>query len=464
KTPPDSPGFMRNIKTMQVTETLSEGLKRELKITIPASDLDEKLMTRLVDLKDKVRLNGFRPGKVPLAHLKKTFGRSVMAEIVQETVSKTSEQALQDRGEKPALQPNIDMTEDEAEANEILDGKKDLDLTVTYEIMPDFELGDFSGLKIERPVVEVADEEVMTEVERIASQSRPYETKDGAAEEGDRITMSYAGKVDGELFEGGSDDNGQLVLGSGQFIPGFEEQLIGKAAGDETVVKVTFPEEYGAAHLAGKEAEFDVTVKEVAGPGELEIDDSFAEKLGLKSLDDLKGILRGQIESQYAGASRQKVKRQLLDQLDERYDFELPPSMLEQEFEGIWTQVTSDLERAEKTFEDDGTTEEEQRADYQKIAQRRVRLGLVLAEIGERNEIKVTEEELRQAMARQAQQYPGQEKEIFEFYKQNPAQLANLRAPIFEEKVVDYLLELAEVTDKTVTREELLADDDEEAA
>ncbi|MEM8798171.1 MAG: trigger factor [Pseudomonadota bacterium] len=449
---------------MQVTETLSEGLKRELKITIPASDLDEKLMTRLVDLKDKVRLNGFRPGKVPLAHLKKTFGRSVMAEIVQETVSKTSEQALQDRGEKPALQPNIDMTEDEAEANEILDGKKDLDLTVTYEIMPDFELGDFSGLKIERPVVEVADEEVMTEVERIASQSRPYETKDGAAEEGDRITMSYAGKVDGELFEGGSDDNGQLVLGSGQFIPGFEEQLIGKAAGDETVVKVTFPEEYGAAHLAGKEAEFDVTVKEVAGPGELEIDDSFAEKLGLKSLDDLKGILRGQIDSQYAGASRQKVKRQLLDQLDERYDFELPPSMLEQEFEGIWTQVTSDLERAEKTFEDDGTTEEEQRADYQKIAQRRVRLGLVLAEIGERNEIKVTEEELRQAMARQAQQYPGQEKEIFEFYKQNPAQLANLRAPIFEEKVVDYLLELAEVTDKTVTREELLADDDEEAA
>ena len=447
---------------MQVTETLSDGLKRELKITIPATDLDQKLSERLDDLKTKVQIKGFRPGKVPVSHLRKAYGRSVMAEIVQETVTKSSEQALQDRGEKAAMQPNLDMTEDEVEANEILDGKKDLDVTMTYEVMPTFELGEFSDLKVEKPVVEVSDDEVMEQIDRIADQSRPFEEKKGKAKEGDRVTMSYAGKVDGELFEGGSDENGQLVLGSGQFIPGFEDQLIGTKAGDETVVKVTFPEEYPATHLAGKEAEFDVTVKEVAKPGDLKIDDDFAKGLGLESLDNLKDIIKSQIDGQYVGASRQKVKRQLLDQLDERYDFDLPPTMLEQEFDGIWAQVQKDMEQAGKSFEDEETTEEDARADYMKIAERRVRLGLVLAEVGEKNEIQVSEDEMRQAIMQQAQQYPGQEKEIFEFFQQNPQQLAGIRAPIFEEKVVDYLLELADVTEKTITKEELLASDDEE--
>ncbi len=447
---------------MQVTETLSEGLKRELKITIAAKDLEEKLMDRLVTLKDQVRLNGFRPGKVPLVHMKKTYGRSVMAEIVQETVHKTTEDALEERGERAAMQPQVDMTENEVEANEILDGKKDLDITMSYEIMPDFEIGDLSDLKVEKPVVEVADEEVMEQIEKIGEQSRPFEKKEGAAEEGDRITMSYLGKIDGEAFEGGADENGQLVLGSGQFIPGFEDQLIGKKEGDETVVKVTFPGEYGAKHLAGKEAEFDVVVKEVAAPGELVVDDEFAKGLGLESLDKLKEIIKGQIEAQYTNASRQKVKRQLLDQLDEKYDFSLPPTMLEQEFAGIWNQVEKDLKEAGKTFEDEETTEEEARADYNKIATRRVRLGLVLAEIGDKNEIQVTEDEMRGAIMQQAQQYPGQEKEIFEFFQKNPQQLAGIRAPIFEEKVVDYLLELADVTEKNVTKEELLAEDEEE--
>lgn len=447
---------------MQVTEKLSEGLKRELVITIPAQDLETKLMDKIVSLKDQVRINGFRPGKVPLSHIKKTYGRSLMAEIVQETVTKSSEEALQERGERAAMQPQLDMTEDENEATEILEGKKDLDISMSYEVMPSFEIGEFGDVKVEKPVVEIADEEVMEQIEQIGEQSRPFDEKKGKASKGDRITMSYLGKVDGEPFEGGADENGQLVLGSGQFIPGFEDQIIGLKAGDETVVKVTFPEEYNAEHLAGKAAEFDVVVKEVAKPGKLTVDDEFAKSLGLDSLDKLKEIVTTQIGSQHSNASRQKVKRQLLDQLDEKYDFELPPTMLEQEFQGIWDQVTKDLEESKKTFKDEGTSEEAAREEYMEIAARRVRLGLVLAEIGEKNKIQVTEDELRNAIMQQAQQYPGQEKEIFEFFQKNPQQLASLRAPIFEEKVVDYILELATVTEKTVTKEELLADDDDE--
>lgn len=447
---------------MQVTEKLSEGLKRELQITIPAKELETKLMDRMVDLKDKVRINGFRPGKVPLSHIKKTYGRSIMAEIVQETVTKSSEETLEERGERAAMQPQLDMTEDENEANQILDGQKDLDITMSYEIMPTFEVGDLSGVTIEKPVAEVDEDEVMAEIQKIGEQSRPFEEKKGKAKDGDRITMSYLGKIDGEAFEGGADENGQLVLGSGQFIPGFEEQLIGKKAGDESVVKVTFPEEYGAAHLAGKEAHFDIVVKEVAEPGELVIDDEFAKNLGLESLDKLKEIFTTQVGNQYEGAGRQKVKRQLLDQLDEKYDFELPPTMLEQEFQGIWNQVMKDLEESKKTFADEETTEEEAREEYMKIAERRVRLGLVLAEIGDKNKIQVTEEEMRHAILQQAQQYPGQEKEIFEYFQKNPEQLAGIRAPIFEEKVVDYILELATVTEKKVSKEEILAQDEDE--
>ncbi|MBA4783143.1 MAG: trigger factor [Rhizobiales bacterium] len=448
---------------MQVTETLADGLKRELKITIAADVLEQKLMERMVSIKDQVRINGFRPGKVPLSHIKKTYGRSLMAEIVQETVSKTTEETLESRGERAAMQPQIDMTEDSAEAELILEGKKDLAITMTYEVMPAFEIGDLSGITIEKPVVAVADEEVMEQIERIGEQSKPFKEKKGKSKSGDRITMSYLGKIGGEPFDGGADENGQLVLGSGQFIPGFEDQLIGKKAGDETVVKVQFPENYGAAHLAGKEAEFDVVVKEVAEPGELVIDDDFAKNLGLESLEQLKGIIKTQIESQYANASRQKVKRQLLDQLDAKYDFELPPTMLSQEFDGIWAQVLKDLEQAQKTFADEDTTEEKAREEYSKIAARRVRLGLVLAEIGDKNKIQITEDEMRSAIMRQAQQYPGQEREVFEFYQKNPQQIAGLRAPIFEEKVVDYILELAKVTEKSVTKDVLMADEEDAA-
>jgi len=449
---------------MQVTETLSEGLKRELKIDIPAGDLATKLEDYMADLKSKANIKGFRPGKVPVAHLKKMYGRQAMAEILSNTIQETTQKAVEERSERPALTPEIDLPEEEAE--KIMAGDADLSFKMTYDVLPIFEIVDFAGFEIERPVVEIADEEVDTQVADIAKNNTPFDTKDGAAADGDRVTMSYLGKIDGEPFDGGADENGQLVLGSGQFIPGFEEQLVGLKAGDTKVVEVSFPEDYPAAHLAGKAATFDVEVKEVAAPGDVKIDDEFATGLGLESLDKLKEIVRGQIESQFGQMTRQRVKRQLLDKLDEHYSFELPEKLLDSEFEIVWRQVEDDMKRNEKTFEDEDTTEEEAKAEYRKIAERRVRLGLVLSEIGEKNDIQVTDEELQRALYDRVRQFPGQEQQVFEYYKNNQQALASLRAPIYEEKVVDFMLELAKVTDKTVTKEELeklVAEDEDDA-
>ena len=445
---------------MQVTETVNEGLKREIQVTVPSSEMLEKRDARLHDIKDKVKINGFRPGKVPMAHVAKLYGKSIMGELVNEMVDEQTKSVLAERDEKPAQRPSVEMTEDEAEAEEILDGKKDFAFKIAYEVIPPFEVADVSSIKIERPVVAVSDEEVNEQIERIAESNRSYEDKKGAAKDGDRVVMDYVGKIDGQPFEGGADENANLVLGSNSFIPGFEDQLVGAKAGDEKEVKVSFPEDYPAAHLAGKEAVFDVHVHGVQKPGKLVVDDEMATKLGLESLDKLKEIVREQIEGQYAQQTRQKVKRQLLDQLDEKHDFELPESMVTQEFDNIWNQITNDLEAAGKSFEDEDTTEEKAREDYMKLARRRVRLGLVLAEIGEKAEVQVGEEELQRALYEQVQRYPGQEKEVYEFFRSNPDAIGGLRAPIFEEKVVDHLLEQVEVSDKTVSKEELMEDDE----
>ncbi len=447
---------------MQVNETLNEGLKRELQVTVPAADLDGRLQEYLNEVKDNIRLPGFRPGKVPLGHLKKVYGRKAMAEIVDKILNETVREAVEERGEKPALQPEIDIPNDVLEP--ILDGGNDLVFTMSYEILPQITLGDFSNIEIERPVVEVSDEEIDEQIKRIAESNRPYEAKaeGAAAEDGDRLTFSYLGKLDGEPFEGGADENAQIVLGSGQFIPGFEEQLIGCKAGEEKTITVTFPEEYGAEHLAGKEATFDIVVKGIEAPGELVIDEDFATKLGLESVDKLKEIVRQQIESEYGSRTRQKVKRTLLDQLDEMHQFELPPKLVESEFEQIWNQLTGNMEQAGRTFDDEETTEEDAKKEYLGIAERRVRLGLVLSEIGEKNNVQVTDEEVQRALYAKVREYPGQEKQVFEFYEKNPMALASLRAPIYEDKVVDFLVELAKVTDKTVTREELFAEDEDE--
>lgn len=446
---------------MQVVETAREGLKRELKVTVPKSDMSQRLTKRLDEIKGQVRLNGFRQGKVPLSHLRKVYGKQAMAEIVNDLINKQTGEILTERGERAAQQPEISMTEDEKEATAILNGELDFEFTIAYEVLPEIDSPDIEALKIDRPIVEVSDAEVEEQVEAVAESARPYEEKKGKAADKDRLTIDYVGKVDGEPFDGGSDTDSTLVLGSNRFIPGFEEQLVGAKAGEAKVVKVTFPEEYPAAHLAGKEAEFDVTVKQVEKPGKLEVNDEVAKQIGIESADKLREAVRSQLESRYGTFTRARVKRQVLDKLDEMTKMELPQKMVDQEFDNIWGQVTSELQRSGKTFEDEDTTEEKAREEYRKLAERRVRLGLLLAHIGEKAQIQVTEDELQKAIYDQVRQYPGQEQQVFEYFRQHPDAVAGLRAPLYEDKVIDHIIAKAKVTDKTVTKEELTAEDEE---
>ena len=450
---------------MQVTETLNSGLKRQIKVTVPAKDMEARLLERLTSAKDKVKINGFRPGKVPVQHLRKMYGKSFMAEVVNEILSDSSRSILDERGEKAAMQPEVTMTEDEKEAEKILAGNADFEFSLDYEVLPPIEEKDLSSLKITRLVYDVPEAEVNEQVERVADSARSYEPKKGKAATGDRVTFDYLGKIDGEPFEGGAAEDSDLVLGSNQFIPGFEEQLVGVKEGDETTITVTFPEQYPAAHLAGREAKFDIKVKAIAAPGKLEINDDVAKQLGLESAEKLREIVRGQIESQFGAVTRQKAKRQLLDALDEAYKFEAPSKLVEAEFNNIWAQVNADLAQAGRTFEDEETTETEARVEYQRLAERRVRLGLVLADIGEKAGVQVSDDELQRALFEQIRRVPqSQQQQVYDFYRQNPQALANIRAPLFEEKVVDHLLGVISVDDKKVSKEELLADDEEETA
>jgi trigger factor len=451
---------------MQVTETSSEGLKHEFRVVVPASDLEAKLNDRLAQLKDRVRLNGFRPGKVPVAHLKKVYGRSVMAEAIEELVRDTNTKIVSDNGFKLALEPKVSLPEDKGEIENIIAGQADLSYSVALEVVPHIELADFSGIALEKLVAEVGEAEIADALAKIAEQNKPYNPKgEGAkAETGDRVMINFTGSIDGKPFEGGSGEDVGVNLGSGTFIPGFEDQLIGIGAGETRTVNVTFPENYLADQLAGKAASFEVTAKSVDAPGTLTVDDEFAKTLGLESLDKLREAVKERLEREYAGASRMKLKRALLDKLDELHKFEVPPSMVEEEFNGVWTTVLNDLKSQNRTFSDEGTDEEKAKAEYRVIADRRVRLGLVLAEIGDKNNIKVTEEEITRAIVERARQFPGREKELWDYFRNNPNALASLRAPIFEEKVVDFIIELAKPTEKKVSREELLREDEEEKA
>jgi trigger factor len=448
---------------MQVTETLNSGLKREIKVVVPAGDMEARLMSRLNDARGKARINGFRPGKVPVQHLRKVYGKSFMAEVVNEILNNSTRDILSERGEKAAMQPEVTMTEDEKEAEKILAGGSDFEFQLAYEVIPAIEIQDVSGIAITRQVYDVPESEIDEQVMRVAESARSFEPKTGKASEGDRLTIDFVGKLDGVAFDGGTGSNQLLVLGSKQFIPGFEEQLVGAKAGDEKTITVTFPADYNAAHLAGKEVTFDVTVKEVAKPGELELNDEVAKSLGLESLERLREIVKGQIESQFGTLTRQKVKRQLLDALDASYKFEAPSKLVEAEFNNIWSQVTSELEQAGKTFADEETTEEEARTEYQRLAERRVRLGLLLAEIGEKAGVQITDDEMQRALFEFVRRYPAnQQQEVFDFYRNNANALTSLRAPLFEEKVVDHLLTQVQVTDQKVSKEELLADDEPE--
>jgi trigger factor len=449
---------------MEITETLSDGLKREFQVQVPAADLEARVTERLGELKDRVQLRGFRPGKVPVAHLKKIYGKAVMAETIETIIRELNAKIVSDRGLKLAMEPKVTIPNEETEVAKVIGGESDLAYTVALEILPKIELGDFKGLKLEREVADVSDAQVDEALGKIAEQNRPFADKGEGAkvESGDRVVIDFTGSLDGVPFEGGTGGDVGVNVGSGTFIPGFEDQLIGITAGEKRKVKVTFPANYMNAQLAGKDAEFDVTAKSIEAPGTVTLDDAFAKSLGLESLDKLKEAVRGRIQQEHAALSRQRLKRQLLDKLDEMHKFALPPTLAEDEFKNVWNAVESDLKAQGRTFADEGTTEEKAREEYRGIAERRVRLGLVLAEIGERNKITVTEEEIRRAIVERARQVPGREQEVWEYYQKNPAAVAGIRAPIFEEKVVDFLVELAAVTEKQVSREDLLKDDEDE--
>jgi trigger factor len=459
---PDESG--KKIDAMQVTETLVEGLKHEFQISVPASDLDAKADARLVDLKDKVRLNGFRPGKVPVSHLKKVYGRSVMAETIDQTIRDTNSQIFTERGFRLATEPKITMPTEQKAVEDILAGKSDLTYTVSIEVVPAIQLADFKSFTVEKPVAEVTDADVDEAIQRIADQNRTFAAKgEGAkAETGDRVTISFKGTINGEPFDGGSGEGIQVAIGSNTFIPGFEEQLLGIAAGETRTLQVSFPKNYASDKLAGQPAEFETTATLIEAPQATEFNDEFAKTLGLESLDKLKEAARERLAAEFAGATRQRVKRMLLDRLDETHRFEAPPSLVEEEFNLMWNSIKAEMDSSGKTFADEDTTEEAAREEYRKIADRRVRLGLVLSEIGEKNKITVTDDEVSRAVIERARQMPGREKEVWDYYRSNANALAQLRAPIYEDKVVDFILELANVTEKKVTREDLYKDDEEE--
>jgi len=447
---------------MQITSTVSEGLRREFKVVIPQDDLSDRLTGKLAEMQPRLHLKGFRPGKAPVSFLKKTYGKSMMNEIVEAAVNESSQKAIADNSLKPATPPKVDLV---SEYQQVVDGKSDLEFTVKVDLMPEFELADVSKLKVERLVSDVQDADVDDALNRLAEQAKTYSPREqgAASEKGDVVVINFVGKVDGVEFPGGKAEDFQLNLGSGQLIPGFEDQLTGTKAGEAREVKVTFPADYPEASLAGKDAVFDVTVKEVKRPDPVSIDAELAKKMGFDDLGTLKDRVREQLKSDFGRASRLHMKRRILDALDSSHSFELPPAMVESEFDGIWKQVEAELKREGKSAEDEGKSEDELKKEYRQIAERRVRLGLVLARVGEQNGITVAQDEVQRAIMARARQFPGQEQQVFNFYSNNPQAAAEIRAPIFEDKVVDFIAELAQVTDKPVDRETLFMDPDEAA-
>jgi trigger factor len=443
---------------MQVSVTSAEGLKRTLKVVIGQGELGERFTSRLDEVKDTIQLKGFRRGKVPPNHIRKVYGRSLMAEIVQKAVEESTEKAIAERQERPAFEPRIEFPEDKAEIERVMEGQGDLAYSVSFEVLPEFKIADLSTLELERLVADVPEEEITKAIETLAARNVTYTPEEGReAAEGDQVILDFVGRIDGAEFEGGKTEDAPLVIGSGGFIPGFEDGLKGAKAGEERVIKATFPAEYPVPALAGKEAEFTVKVKSVGAPKTPAIDDELAKGLGLESLEQLRSRISTQFASEYGEVSRAKLKRGILDALDKTHTFELPPTLVESEFNGIWQDMTRRMEAAKRTFADEGKTEEEVRAEYQKIAERRVRLGLVLGEIGSAAKVEVTQDELRNALVAQARRFPGQEKMVYEYFQKNPGAVAQLRAPLYEDKVVDHIAAQAKVTERKVPAAELLA-------
>jgi trigger factor len=443
---------------MLLTETVNEGLSRTYRVVIPAADLQSRLEQKIAEIRPRLRINGFRPGKVPLAHVRKVYGPALMQELLDTELKAASNKVLQDGALRVAAQPQV---HPESDIAKVLAGEEDLQLRFELELIPEFEPTDLSKLSLERPVTPVSEGQIDEMVTRLADSNKTFDEKEGPAAQGDAVRIDFVGKIDDEPFEGGAAEGATVVIGSNQFIPGFEDGLVGLSKGDEKAVPATFPEAYAVPTLAGKTAMFDVKVHEVRTPKQVEMDEALAQSMGFDTLLQLRERVRETIEREHNTQSRMRAKRALFDQLETLHAFELPSGMVKQEFEQIWAQVEDDRAADRLDVEDKVKSDEVLRSDYMKIAERRVRLGLVLAEIGRRNNIQVTDQEVAQAVAQQARQFPGQERQVFDFYQNNANALASVRAPIYEEKTVDFILELVRVSDVEVDRETLFADIDE---
>ena len=444
---------------MQVTETKSEGLSREFKVALPANEIEEKISHRLKELARTAQMPGFRPGKVPVSVLRKKYGPSVLGEVLERAVNDSSQQALAEKGLRPAMQPQIEITSFE-------DGG-DLEYTIGVELLPEIKPVDFSKIKLERLIPKTDDaamEKTLADIAAAQGDSAAIKD-DRETKTGDVLVIDFLGQVGGEEFAGGKAEGYELTLGSGTFIPGFEEQLIGVKVGDKIEVKVKFPDNYGAAELSGKDAVFDVTVNELKETVPSAIDDELAKKVGMENLEALKKSIREEQESEFNEMSRMILKRALLDELSAAHDFEIPEKLLDREFDTIWKQ----FEEQRKKDKDAGQgseekTDDEHKKDFREIAERRVRLGLLLSEVGRANNVQISQEDVNSQLMAEARRHPGREKEVMEHYKNNPEAMEELSAPLYEEKVVNFILEQASITEKTATKDELIKTMEDEAA
>ncbi|RMF16116.1 MAG: trigger factor [Alphaproteobacteria bacterium] len=438
----------------EIEEVKADGLKREFAVAIDPQEIARRIEIALMDLRDKVRLKGFRPGKAPLSLLEKLYGEAVFGEVAEEAIKEHTDRLFRERKLRPAMQPEIEV--------ETAEREQGIRYTIKAEVLPEIDVRGFKAPKLERVVGTVTDDEVEAALERLAAQARRFEpaAKNYKAKTGDVVVVDFVGRVDGEEFEGGKAENAELELGAAGYIPGFEDQLVGAKAGEERIVKVTFPEDYRVKELAGREAEFTVNVKEVKKPTEAVLDDELARQFGMENLEALKRAITEQLEQEAKELSRQQVKRALLDRLSEMYDFPVPEGMVRLEYRDIWEQIKRDLVAsgegdAEELREKEEPDDEGERAEFLAIAERRVRLGLLLSELGLANNIEISRDELMRKVAEEARRFPGQEQQVFEYFTKNPQAMAQLRAPIYEDKVVDYILELAEVEERTVPLAEL---------
>ncbi|MEO0411312.1 MAG: trigger factor [Pseudomonadota bacterium] len=431
---------------MQIEETKNEGLARAYAVTVPADEIEAKITAQVDDMRQKMRMPGFRPGKVPPKLIRRLHGDALRGQVMEETINETTQKLIEDKELRPAGQPQFDVKENT--------GEGDLEYTIELEVLPQIDQPDLKKIKLEKPVAKVEDSQIEEQINKIAENQKNYVSaaKTYKAKDGDAVVLDFVGKIDGDPFEGGSAEGHQLVLGSGSFIPGFEEQLVGVKAGEEKNVEVAFPDDYGAEELAGKATVFETKIQEVKKPEAVTIDDEFAKTLGLDDLAALKTTISEQVEREQGQLTRTILKRRLLDALADQESFEVPPSMVDAEFNQIWSQLMGQVEEEEQKALEENDTE---KADYRAIAERRVRLGLLLAEIGQKNDVQVKQDEVNRLISMEAQRFPGQEQQVVEFYRNNPQAMAQLRAPLYEDKVVDFILEMVTLDEKSVDREGL---------